>query len=173
MHRFPMLLGWCFFFLLSLSLFFPSLLFGSLRRRGEEALGDCRWRARRGTGRGWGRGHGWTDRQTENLRRRRSRSVGGRGRASGDGGSERCRGGGETGKGKASKLDREPAGQTEGNESLDGPRRAVRGTGVPGGRGGRVSAKARSCQSGGAWVRRVGAKPRQAGGLMDGLARWW
>lgn len=40
---------------------------------------------------------------------------------------------------KASKLDQEPAGQTEGNESLDGPRRAVRGAGVPEGRGGRVS----------------------------------
>lgn len=41
---------------------------------------------------------------------------------------------------KASRLDQEPAGQTEGNESLDGPRRAVRGAGVPEGRGGRVSA---------------------------------
>lgn len=104
--------------------------------------------------------------------------MGGRGRASGDGGRERCRGGGETGKGKASRLDREPAGQTEGNESLDGPRRAVRGAGVPEGRGGRVSARARSCQPEGPGSRRppagrgMGEKPRQADGLMDGLTLW-
>lgn len=62
------------------------------------------------------------------------------------------------GKGKASRLDWEPAGQTEGNESLDGPRRAVREAGIPEGRGGRVSARARSCQPGGAWV---SAAPRR------------
>ena len=92
-------------------------------------------------------------------------------------GEERCRGRGETGKGKASRLDWKPAGQTEGNQSLDGPRGAVWGTGIPEGRGGWVSAGARSCQPRGAWVSaaprrpRDGEKPRLAGGLMDGLAR--
>lgn len=104
--------------------------------------------------------------------------MGGRGRTSGDGGRERCRGGGETGKGKASKLDREPAGQTEGNESLDGPRRAVRGAGAPEGRGGRMSVRVGAVSPEGPGSQRppadggVGEKPRQTGGLMDGLARW-
>lgn len=72
--------GW-FFFFFPLPLVFPSLLFGSLRLRGEEALGDCRWRARRGTKGDWGRGPRRTDGQTESLRRRRDRVVGGKERA--------------------------------------------------------------------------------------------
>lgn len=70
----------------------------------------------------------------------------------------------ETGKGKVSRLDQEPAGQMEGNESLDRPRRAVQGAGVPEGRGGRGSAGARSCQSGGAWVSVAPRRPQDGGG---------
>lgn len=84
----------------------------------------------------------------------------------------------ETGKGKVSRLDQEPAGQMEGNESLDGPRRAVQGAGVLEGRGGRrvrelgaVSLEA----PGSRWPpagRRMGEERRLAGRQMDGQARW-
>lgn len=55
----------------------------------------------------------------------------------------------------------------QGNESLDGPRRAVRGAGVPEGRGGRVSVRAWSCQPGGAWV---SAAPRRLRGRGETAA---
>lgn len=83
MHRFPMLLGFFFFFLLSLSSSFPCSLKagdGGERRRAETAAGGHA-EGREGTG--GGDTDGWTDRQTWSLRRRRGRDGGGRGLARG------------------------------------------------------------------------------------------
>lgn len=69
-----------------------------------------------------------------------------------------------------------PAGQTEGSESLDVPRRAVPGAGFLEGMGGWVSARALSYSREGPAAQRTSAGcgmggETRAGRLMDGLAR--